>query len=962
MRSTHLKISAIAILATASGLHAAEGPAPSAPRRDDPIRVLIITGGHEFEREEFFSIFDDHPDITWFEGVQFKAQRYFAAPRRDDYDVMVWYDMVPDIAPSAQRDLVDLLEEGKPLVALHHSIATYSKWPETINILGGRYNLGEVDGKPGSTFKHDVDVDVKIADASHPITVGMDDFTIHDEVYKSMVIQPDVKPLLTTDHPDSDKLIGWTHRYGNSPVAYLQGGHDAKAFANPNYQRLVVQAIRWAAGRLPDPSEEGFKPLFNGKDLDGWTVMGDPKGFKVSNGILRSDLPYTGDWLRTNKLYSDFVLRLDWRVSPEGNSGVFVRSAIEGHPWISGSEIQITSIERDLAHCTGSLYGSVAVNPRPDESPNKWHRYEIHCQGPHYQVFADNIPVVDVDARKVPPLYGRPMIGYVGVQDNHSEKGWIEYRNIRIKELKMASGDETPWKLGTQTYTFRLYSLFEAIDKAKQLGLHYIEAYPGQTLSPDQPDVKVGVDMSPEIMDQVKRKLAESNVTLVNFGVVIPKNDEADCRKLFEFARLMGIQTITAEPEPAAMDLLDKLTQEYDINIAIHNHPKPSRYWNPDTVLEACEGRNPRIGACADTGHWLRSGLDPIECLKKLEGRIISSHFKDLNKAEPSAHDVPWGTGVGNVEGVLKELARQKFEGVFSVEYEHDWDKSMPDIDAGLKYFRKTAEKLGYDIPVNKTDQWKLSVQTYTFNRFTLFEAIDKAASLGLDYIEGYEWQKVSPEHGELKLLDAPDEVLDAVKARMADAGITMTSFYSSTIGGSDEHTAKAFALAKKLGAGIIVCEPQASVLPEIDRQAEKHDMRIAIHNHPLNPREPGYENWKPEKVMAMIADLSPRVGTCADVGHWSRSGVDPVEALKAYEGRLISLHLKDVNSEARDAQDVIWGNGVSRFKDVLAELDRQDFEGVIAIEYEHNWENNVPDIAQCIAAYEKTAGAMGYH
>ena len=105
----------------------------------------------------------------------------------------------------------------------------------------------------------------------------------------------------------------------------------------------------------------------------------------------------------------------------------------------------------------------------------------------------------------------------------------------------------------------------------------------------------------------------------------------------------MGIKTLVSEPAEDAFDTLDKLCEEYGINVAIHNHPKPSIYWDPDTVLKVCKGRSKRIGACADTGHWARSGFDPIECIKKLEGRIISFHLKDLNKKAADAHDVPWG-------------------------------------------------------------------------------------------------------------------------------------------------------------------------------------------------------------------------------------------------------------------------------------------------------------------------------
>ena len=184
----------------------------------------------------------------------------------------------------------------------------------------------------------------------------------------------------------------------------------------------------------------------------------------------------------------------------------------------------------------------------------------------------------------------------------------------------------------------------------------------------------------------VRKKLADSNVKLLSYGVTSLFKDVDKSRKTFEFAKAMGIETIVAEPEEDAGETLDKLCKEYGMMVAIHNHPKPSHYWNPDTVLKFCQGRSERIGACADTGHWMRSGLNPLECLKKLQGRIIEFHFKDLNEAGPKAHDVPWGTGVSDVKGMLTEIHRQKLAAIFYVEYEYKWGKSLPEIAQSIAY------------------------------------------------------------------------------------------------------------------------------------------------------------------------------------------------------------------------------------------------------------------------------------
>jgi sugar phosphate isomerase/epimerase len=248
------------------------------------------------------------------------------------------------------------------------------------------------------------------------------------------------------------------------------------------------------------------------------------------------------------------------------------------------------------------------------------------------------------------------------------------------------SAEKLGWRLGCQAYSFNRFSFFEAVDKNASLGLKYIEAYPGQVLYKGS-SARMGRELTADQRKEVKKKLEDSGVKLVNFGV-------GGCgRADFEFAKDMGIETLVSEPDFKLLDEVDKLVEEYGINVALHNHPKPSRYWNPDTVLEQCKGRNKRIGACADTGHWMRSGLVPLECVKKLEGRIISFHFKDLNQMG-GGHDVPWGTGKGDVKAVLAEVYRQGLKAVFSIEYEHNWENSLPEIAQCVEFFEQVAAEL----------------------------------------------------------------------------------------------------------------------------------------------------------------------------------------------------------------------------------------------------------------------------
>jgi len=254
------------------------------------------------------------------------------------------------------------------------------------------------------------------------------------------------------------------------------------------------------------------------------------------------------------------------------------------------------------------------------------------------------------------------------------------------------------WRIGCQLWSFNKFSFTEAIDKTASLGLKYAEAFPGQRFCADLPeDIKFEHTMSDEHRAQAKEKLAKAGITLLSYGVVSLPSNEEKARQVFEFAKDMGIKTIASEPLKKNLPLVAKLADEYDIKVAIHNHPQPSLYANYETVLEAVNGLSERIGACADTGHWPRSGINALDAVKALEGRLISFHLKDINEfGVKDAHDVIWGTGVCDVEGILTEIARQGIkEPQFFIEYEYNWDNNLPDIAACVAYFNQIAENLG---------------------------------------------------------------------------------------------------------------------------------------------------------------------------------------------------------------------------------------------------------------------------
>ena len=249
------------------------------------------------------------------------------------------------------------------------------------------------------------------------------------------------------------------------------------------------------------------------------------------------------------------------------------------------------------------------------------------------------------------------------------------------------------WAIGCQAYSFNRFTVFEAIEKTAQTGGRVIEFYPGQKLSKESPQVSWDHNASDATIAQVQAELDRFRIKAVNYGVVGIPNNESEARKIFEFARKLGLRAVTTE-STESIDLIEKLVKEYGIGVGFHNHPRQPdnpnyKVWSPDYIAQLVKGRDPRIGACADTGHWTRSGIKPADALQILKGRIISVHLKDLNHfGKPSAHDVPFGMGVSDVPAVLDGLKLQQFQGNLSIEYEHDWDHSVPPIAQCIGFVR----------------------------------------------------------------------------------------------------------------------------------------------------------------------------------------------------------------------------------------------------------------------------------
>ncbi len=258
------------------------------------------------------------------------------------------------------------------------------------------------------------------------------------------------------------------------------------------------------------------------------------------------------------------------------------------------------------------------------------------------------------------------------------------------------SQEKMDWRLGIEAYTFHKYTLFEAIDKTAQLGLPYMGGLSFQKVSKNIPK-NFDDKLTDDELKQIRLKLDSAGIRLLTYYIHNIPGDEAGCRKIFEFGRKIGIETFMSEPLPEALDIIEKFCDEYEINVALHNHDQKAspQYWHPEGIMKACVGRSKRIGACGDMGYWMRSGIDPIKAVNTLKDRLITVQMHDLNELSPEGHDVPWGSGVGRTEKFIEEIHRLGIKlTMFGLEYSYNWFESMTEIARCIDFFNKVSMKL----------------------------------------------------------------------------------------------------------------------------------------------------------------------------------------------------------------------------------------------------------------------------
>ncbi len=243
------------------------------------------------------------------------------------------------------------------------------------------------------------------------------------------------------------------------------------------------------------------------------------------------------------------------------------------------------------------------------------------------------------------------------------------------------------WPIGIQSYSLRKFDLRQAVRHIQGLGLHYVEFFKGH----------VPLEWDKQQLGELNQLLTDAGITMSAHGVSGFSKDHEANRQVFEFAKRAGLKNITANPTLDSFDSLDKLVAEYDMRICIHNHGPGAIYDKIDDVVHAVKDHDPRIGACVDTGHFIRSKEDPVEAVRRLGKRVFALHIKDEEKQEKRSKNVVIGKGFLDVVQLFKTLREIDFpsDGSISLEYEANPENPIDDIEQCLVVAKQAIAKAG---------------------------------------------------------------------------------------------------------------------------------------------------------------------------------------------------------------------------------------------------------------------------
>lgn len=388
-----------------------------------PIRVLSIVAGEGHDTAAVSSalswLLKRHDEI---QVIPHKDTNALSPQGLQNADVLVLFAPGVSLNAEQQQALQQFLQRGGGIVYLHTSPT-----PVTEGAVGN--------------------VVVEGALPRHPTMQGVPSFQTTDAPIQSESNLPAGAQVLARQR--NGQPLAWVQQAGKGRIYVSALGHAPSAWTHPCFQQMVLNAVYWCAGRKPPQPRaprppKGFVSLFNGVNLEGWGEVGPPCWYAQDGVMVCTGIGEGNGWLRSNRMYRNFILRLEYRISPGGNSGIFLRAPHYGRSSRLGMELQIqddgTSPPSDT--CTSAVYSVVTPRLNPAKPAGEWNQVEITLKDRHLRVVWNGHLVHDINlddpalSAKLPRthlLYRRPNWGYIGLQNHRS---LVEFRNIFIKELQ----------------------------------------------------------------------------------------------------------------------------------------------------------------------------------------------------------------------------------------------------------------------------------------------------------------------------------------------------------------------------------------------------------------------------------------------------------------------------------------------------------------------------------------------
>ncbi|WP_214072215.1 sugar phosphate isomerase/epimerase family protein [Mucilaginibacter sp. dw_454] len=273
------------------------------------------------------------------------------------------------------------------------------------------------------------------------------------------------------------------------------------------------------------------------------------------------------------------------------------------------------------------------------------------------------------------------------IRPKSNQKTNTNINSVKCKKSIIKKDEQ--WKLGIALYAFHSFSFPKQLALADSAGVKYVEGFSFASAGKEFRDSMI-MQLSPAGINKIKKSLSDKKIKMTSIYLT-GGNNKQEWEKQFKLAKQLNVEYVTAEPPVNMWDMIDSLAGIYHLKLAIHNHWKGmSAYWSPDSVLAAIKN-HPNFGACPDLGHWPKSGIDPVEGLKKLQGHIIAIHLKDIAKFNhPELKDIPMGQGVVNFPAVFKKLKRQNFKGYLMIERDAEEKPSnLASVINEITYYHK---------------------------------------------------------------------------------------------------------------------------------------------------------------------------------------------------------------------------------------------------------------------------------